>query len=75
MFFGLFDPMYFVFLIPGLALSLYATWKTKATFSKYSKVGSRNRMTGAQAAALMLERYGIRDVKIERTGGWLRRPL
>lgn len=71
MFFGLFDPMYFVFLIPGLALSLYATWKTKATFSKYSKVGSRNRMTGAQAAALMLERNGIRDVKIERTGGWL----
>ena len=71
MFFGWLDPMYFVFLVPGLALSLYATWKTKATFSKYSKVGSRNRMTGAQAATLMLERNGIRDVKIERTGGWL----
>ena len=71
MLFGWFDPMYFVFLAPGLALSLYATWKTKATFSKYSKVGSRNRMTGAQAATLMLERSGIRDVKIERTGGWL----
>lgn len=28
-------------------------------------------MTGAQAAALMLERNGIRDVKIEHTGGWL----
>ncbi len=71
MLFGWFDPMYFVFLAPGLALSLYATWKTKATFSKYSKVGSRNRMTGAQAATLMLDRNGIRDVKIERTGGWL----
>ena len=69
--FAFFDPMYFVILAPGLALSLYATWKTKATFSKYSKVGSRNRMTGAQAATLMLERNGIRDVKIERTGGWL----
>ncbi len=69
--FAFFDPMYFVFLAPGLALSLYATWKTKTTFSKYSKVGSRNRMTGAQAATLMLERSGIRDVKIERTGGWL----
>lgn len=69
--FAFFDPMYFIILAPGLALSLYATWKTKATFSKYSKVGSRNRMTGAQAATLMLERNGIRDVKIERTGGWL----
>lgn len=68
---GLFDPMYFVFIGPGLVLSLYATWKTKSTFSKYSKVGSRNRMTGAQAAALMLQRNGIDGVKIEHTGGWL----
>ena len=68
---GWFDPMYLVFLAPGLALSLYATWKTKATFSKYSQIGSQKRMTGAQAAALMLERNGIRDVKIEHTGGWL----
>ncbi len=68
---GWFDPMYFVFLAPGLALSLYATWKTKSTFSKYSKVGSQNRMTGAQAAALMLQKNGIDGVKIEHTGGWL----
>ena len=71
MWYGIFDPMYFVFLAPGLALSLYATFKTKSTFKKYSKVGSRNRMTGAQAAALMLQRNGISGVKIEQTGGWL----
>ncbi len=71
MMFGWFDPMYFVFLAPGLALSLYATWKTKSTFSKFSKVGSRNGITGAQAAALMLQRNGISGVKIEHTGGWL----
>lgn len=71
MWFGWFDPMYFVFLAPGLALSLYATWKTKSTFSKYSKIGSQKRMTGAQAAALMLQRNGIDGVKIEHTSGWL----
>ena len=71
MWFGWFDPMYFVFLAPGLALSLYATWKTKSTFSKYSKIGSQKQMTGAQAAALMLQRSGIDGVKIEHTGGWL----
>ncbi|MCY4403723.1 MAG: zinc metallopeptidase [Candidatus Poribacteria bacterium] len=71
MFFGLFDPIYFVFLAPGLALSLYATWKTKSTFAKYSKIGSQKRLTGAQAAALMLQRNGIDGVKIEHTGGWL----
>ena len=71
MWLGWFDPMYFVFLAPGLALSLYATWKTKSTFSKYSKIGSQKRMTGAQAAALMLQRNGIDGVKIEHTNGWL----
>ena len=42
----LFDPLYFVFLAPGLALSLYATFRTKSTFSKYSQVGSRSGLTG-----------------------------
>jgi Zn-dependent membrane protease YugP len=71
MFWGFFDPLYFVFLAPGLALSLYATFRTKSTFSKYSKVGSRSGLTGAQAAALMLQRHGITNVRIERSSGWL----
>ena len=66
-----FDPLYFVFLAPGLALSLYATFRTKSTFSKYSKVGSRSGLTGAQAAALMLQRHGVSNVRIERSSGWL----
>ena len=71
MFLGFFDPLYFVFLAPGLALSLYATFRTKSTFSKYSKVGSRSGLTGAQAADLMLKRHGVSGVRIERSGGWL----
>ena len=70
-FFGFIDPLYFVFLAPGLALSLYATFKTKRTFSKYSQVASRSGMTGAQAAALMLQRSGVHGVSIERASGWL----
>ena len=50
MFWGFFDPLYFIIIAPGLALSLYATFRTKSTFSKYSKVGSRSGLTGAQAA-------------------------
>lgn len=66
-----FDPLYFLFIGPGLALSLYATFRTKSTFSKYSQVGSRSGLTGAQAAALMLQRHGISYVRIERSSGWL----
>ena len=71
MFWGFFDPLYFIILAPGLALSLYATFRTKSTFSKYSRVGSRSGMTGAQAAELMLKRHGVSGVRIERSGGWL----
>ena len=71
MFWGFFDPLYFVFLAPGLALSLYATFRTKSTFSKYAKVGSRSGLTGAQAAQLMLNKHGVSGVRIERSGGFL----
>lgn len=67
----IFDPLLLVFLAPGLALSLYATFRTKSTFSKYSKVGSRSGLTGAQAADLMLRRHGVSGVRIERSSGWL----
>lgn len=69
--YGLFDPLYFIILAPGLLLSFYATWRTKSTFKKYSQVESQKRMTGAQAATFMLERNGIRNVKIEHSDGWL----
>ena len=72
MFLGFFDPLYFVFLAPGFALSLYATFRTKSTFSKYSKVGSRSGLTGAQAADLMLKRHGVSGVRIERSGGMVK---
>ena len=68
---GLIDPLYIIIIAPGLALSLYATFRTKSTFSKYSKVGSRSGLTGAQAAEQMLKRQGVSGVRIERFGGWL----
>ena len=71
MLWALFDPLYIIIIAPGLALSLYATFRTKSTFSKYSKVGSRSGLTGAQAAELMLKNQGVSDVRIERSRGWL----
>jgi len=71
MLWALFDPLYLIILAPGLALSLYATFRTKSTFSKYSQVGSRKGLTGAQAADLMLKRHGVSGIRIERSSGWL----
>ena len=66
-----FDPIYFLFIGPGLLLSLWASWRTKSAFSKWSKVRTMRGMTGAQAAQLLLDRAGIRDVKVVPTSGFL----
>ena len=67
----IFDPMYFLFIAPGLALSLWASFRVKSAFNKYSKVRSARGLTGAEAAQEMLDRAGIADVKIVPTHGML----
>lgn len=66
-----FDPIYIIFAIPGLLLALYASFKTKSTFSKYSKIASANGLTGAEAAYRLLQNAGIDDVSIEEINGFL----
>lgn len=67
----MFDPMYWLFVGPGMLLALFATVKVKMTFAKYSDVAASTGLTGAQAARFMLERQGVYDVKIEETQGFL----
>lgn len=63
--------LYLMFLIPPMLLSLWASWKTKSAFNKYSKVRTVNGLTGAQAATRLLERAGITDVQVVSTSGYL----
>lgn len=67
----IFDPMYFLFLAPGFALSLWASFRVKRAFKKYSKVPSARGMTGAEAAAELLRGAGITGVRIVPTHGML----
>ena len=67
----IFDPLYFLFIGPGLALSLWASFRVKSTFNKYSKVRTMRGLTGAQAAQELLRGAGISDVKIVRSQGML----
>ena len=54
-----------------VVLSLFASWRTKSAFKKYSRVRTMNGLTGAQAAQLLLERAGIDDVQVVPTRGYL----
>ena len=66
-----FDPMYLLFIAPGFLLSLWASFRVKSTFSKYSEVRSQRGMTGAQAAYELMRRAGITDVEVVRANGVL----
>lgn len=65
------DPLYILFIAPALLLSLWASWRTKSNFKKYSRVPTARGISGAQAAAELLQVAGISDVKITRTRGML----
>ncbi len=67
----IFDPMYFVIILPGFLFALWASYKTKSVFKKYSKVATMNGLTGAQAAQRLLDEAGIRDVTVTATRGFL----
>ncbi|RMH16283.1 MAG: zinc metallopeptidase [Acidobacteria bacterium] len=66
-----FDPVYFLFIIPPLLLSMWASARTKSAFDKYSRVRTARNVTGAQAAQILLDRAGIHDVKIVPHRGYL----
>jgi len=66
-----FDPVYLLFIAPGLALSLWASFRVKSTFGKYSQVTTRRGLTGAEAAMVLLRGAGITDVEIVRSHGML----
>jgi Zn-dependent membrane protease YugP len=67
----IFDPIYLMMMAPVLVFSLWASYKTKSTFKKFSKVRILSGHTGAQAAKIMLDGAGVTDVEIKPVRGRL----
>ena len=67
----IFDPMYVLFIAPGLVLSIWASVRVKSVFKKYSQVRCMRGWTGAEAAQELLRGAGITDVRIVRSHGVL----
>lgn len=68
----MFDLQYIIWvLLPSLLISSFFSIRVKAAFNKYSRVGSMNGYTGAQAARKLLDRAGLHHVDVVQTGGFL----
>lgn len=66
-----FDPSYLLFAGPPLLLGLWAQFKVKSAFNRYSQIPTQSGITGAQAAMRILDRGGLGNVEVEVTGGML----
>ena len=62
---------YLIFLIVPMLLGLWAQWRVKSTYRKYSQVRTTDGKTGAEVAQEILDAAQIHDVQIMRIGGTL----
>jgi uncharacterized protein len=63
--------IYYLLLIPGMLLMMFAQFHVKNTYNKYSQVGSSLGMTGAEVAQTILQKMGVNDVSVEPVAGEL----
>lgn len=66
-----FDPLYFVFMLPGLLLAMWAQFKVKSAYARASQIPASSGYSGAQAAHEILQSSGCNRVAVEETDGWL----
>ena len=65
------DPLFWILVLPGLLLGVYAQSRIKINIAKYSQVRTKDGITGAQVARLLLDSQGLRNVAIESSPGML----
>ncbi len=66
-----FDPIYWIVIGLGAALSLWASFKVKSTFAHFSQFATSSGLRGFEVAKRILQDHGIYDVNIEPVAGSL----
>lgn len=66
-----FDWTYFVFVMPALLLSFWASSSVNGTFRRFQNQYSSRGITGSEAARRILHANGLYHVRIERVSGHL----
>ena len=69
MYYGGYDYSYLLLLIPVLIFSLWAQTSVSSTFNKFNRITNKRRMTGFDAARMILDRNGLYHVRIEHIQG------
>lgn len=65
----LFNFQYMIFMLPAIALALFAQWKVSSTYRKYSQVRNLQGLTGADVARTLMRNEGLEYVQVEMIPG------
>ena len=66
-----YDYTWYLLVLPAFLLALWAQFRVKATYSKYSKVRSVRGRTAAEVARQILNDHGLSYVQVDQIGGEL----
>ncbi len=64
-------PIFLFVIVLTFGLGLWAQSRVKSAYNRYRQFGSSSGVTGAQAARMILQGYGIRDVEVVEGRGTL----
>lgn len=64
-----FNINYLIFMLPAIALALFAQWKVSSTYRKFSQVRNAQGLTGADVARVLMRNEGLEYVGIEMIPG------
>jgi Zn-dependent membrane protease YugP len=71
MFWGWFDPVYLLFMLPGILLALWAQWRVQSAYAEANRIPAQSGYSGAEAAYHLLRSAHILGVEIEPVQGFL----
>jgi Zn-dependent membrane protease YugP len=66
-----FDPLYLLLMLPGMAVAGWAQARILSAYKEGSRYRASSNVTGAQAAAAVMESGGVHGVQIEPVAGQL----
>src|ERR1051325_1879775 len=66
-----FNPLYFIFMLPALALMGIASWYVRHAYNKWSQVRASSGLNGQQAAQRLISTGNLYGVQVQGTAGQL----
>jgi Zn-dependent membrane protease YugP len=66
-----FDPRYLIFALPALLLAFYAQMKVSSAYKRYSRQPNARKLSGLEAAHILLRSLGLDHIRIEKAPGQL----